>query len=302
MPDPMIRAPEGMRDRLFDECTLRRGREAAFASLFRERGFREVSTPVLEHYGLFTRTGSPLPEETMVKVIDHTGRICVLRPDNTAPIARLAASRLLNEPLPIRLWYAQPVYRAGIEMLQTGVEAIGVTDDAEVIRLACEATALFFNKTPHIEVSHAGLLETIYDALSLDSDVREQFNAYLERKNFASLGDDLTTYMKNPAARDLLTLTRLSGGANALDEAERTIKTPLTKPLQALKKLLADLPEGSVSVDFGLAPSIGYYTGVFFRGYVEGAPGAVLTGGRYDRLLGLLGREAPAIGFAIETE
>jgi len=52
----------------------------------------------------------------------------------------------------------------------------------------------------------------------------------------------------------------------------------------------------------GMVQSIEYYTGVVFRGYVTGAAGHVLTGGRYDALLGLLGRDAPAIGFALDLD
>lgn len=298
MRETIIRAPEGMRDRLFGECAVRREREAELRALFQKNGFSEVSTPVLEHYELFTRTGSPFSEETMVKIIDRTGRICVLRPDNTAPIARLAAARLQNEPEPLKLWYTQPVYRASgggcAELPQAGVEVIGTAKDAEILLLAREAVSLTFQKEPHIEVNHAGILQTLFDALELEG--TEHILSLIERKNFSALGDEL------PGARDLLTLLRISGGAEAIDEAEKTVSAPLAKPLGELRALLAGLPAGMVTVDFSLAPSIGYYTGIFFRGYVGGAAGAVLTGGRYDTLLGLLGRNAPAVGFAIHME
>ena len=47
---------------------------------------------------------------------------------------------------------------------------------------------------------------------------------------------------------------------------------------------------------------IDYYTGVVFRGYVEGAGDAVLSGGRYDSLVGVFGREAQATGFAVDVD
>jgi ATP phosphoribosyltransferase regulatory subunit len=287
-----------MRDRLFNECALRREQETELRVLFEHYGFSEVSTPILEHYELFTRTGSPFSEETLVKVIDRAGRICVLRPDNTAPIARLAASRLQNEKLPLKLWYQQPVYRVVgggcAELPQAGVEVIGSAEDTEVLKLALEAVRVAFRKEPHIEISHAGILQTLISDLSPDSGRAEFIHSLIERKNFSALGDEL------PDARDFLALLRLSGGAEVLDEAERTIDIPLIEPLNELRALLAALP--SVTVDFGMAPAIGYYTGVFFRGYVDGAAGAVLTGGRYDRLLAPLGRDVPAVGFAIHQE
>jgi ATP phosphoribosyltransferase regulatory subunit len=281
-----------MRDRLYSECAARRKREAGLFELFADRGCQEVSTPVLEHYELFTRTGSPLSEEMMVKVIGYGGKICVLRPDNTAPIARVAVARLQNEPLPLKLWYAQPVYRAGgsgcHELSQAGVEAIGGIGDAELLALGREAAALFLGKPPQIEVSHAGIM----DCMLRDIEDKKRALSLIKRKNFAELGDVF------PACETLLALLRLSGGAEAIDEAERILDAP--EPFQTLRELIGKLPE--ITVDFSLAPPFGYYTGVFFRGYAEGAAAAVLTGGRYDKLLGLLGRDVPAIGFAIHME
>ncbi|MDR0324592.1 MAG: ATP phosphoribosyltransferase regulatory subunit [Oscillospiraceae bacterium] len=301
MRETLIRTPEGMRDTLFDECAARRGREAGLFSLFQSRGFQEVSTPVLERYELFPRIGSPLSEETMVKVIGRDGRICVLRPDNTAPIARLAATRLQNEPLPLKLWYTQPVFRAQgdgfCEIRQAGVEIIGgKVRNYNILNLACEATGHYYGQTPHIEVSHADILQTLFGHMKLDVTRKERALSLIGRKNFAELGDEF------PDAADLLKLVRISGGLEALDEAAETVSISLDRPLKILRNLLQKLPDKQITVDFALAPSLGYYTGVFFRGYVDGAAGAVLSGGWYSNLLGLLGREALAVGFAIHLE
>jgi ATP phosphoribosyltransferase regulatory subunit len=275
-----------MRDRLFGECAEWRARETGLVTLFEKHGFSEVSTPILERYELFTRTDSPLSEEEMVKVIGRDGRICVLRPDNTAPIARLAVTRLQNEPPPLKLWYAQPVYRAGgdgcHEYMQAGAEVIGEIGDAELIALAAEAAAIFLGKKPQIEVSHAGVLDSILQ------DVTDQKRALslIKRKNFAELGDEFS--------RDLLKLVSISGGREAVAEAEKITG----KTFDELRGLVG----GDITADFSLVPPLGYYTGVFFRGYAEGAAGAVLSGGRYDNLLGLLGRGLPAVGFAINME
>jgi ATP phosphoribosyltransferase regulatory subunit len=254
----------------------------------------EVSTPVLERYELFTRTGSPISEEAMTKIIGPDGRIYVLRPDNTAPIARLAASRLQNEPLPLKLWYNQPIFRSqgSREVLQAGAEIIGETDDAGVILLASEAAGLIYRQTPHIEVSHAGVLQAVFAHLQLNTAQTQDAVGLIRRKNFAALGDRYPD--------ELCKLVRLSGGLEVLDEAAEISPVPIDKPLEELRVLLKK--QDGLAVDFGLAPSLGYYTGVFFRGYVGGAADAVLSGGRYDNLLGLLGRDAPAIGFAIVLE
>lgn len=57
--------------------------------------------------------GSAIPQEQMVQVFDQSGKLCVMRPDSTTPIARVAATKLRALPLPQRLYYDQTVYRPG---------------------------------------------------------------------------------------------------------------------------------------------------------------------------------------------
>ena len=69
----------------------------------------------------------------MLKIIDKSGRICVARPDNTTPIARIAATRLDDAALPVRpVLRSQKVFRSVSgdhghkgEFLQVGAEFIG---------------------------------------------------------------------------------------------------------------------------------------------------------------------------------
>ena len=127
-----INTPEGTRDRLFAECRERRQVQDSLTALFRRRGYQEVITPEVEFYDLFTQSGNPLPQESMLKIIDRSGKIMVMRPDCTTPIARVAATKLKTVPFPQRLYYAQTVFRSGnaheggsSEIAQCGVEMIG---------------------------------------------------------------------------------------------------------------------------------------------------------------------------------
>ena len=92
-----VNTPEGTRDRLFAECQERRQVQECLIQLFRQRGFWEVSTPATEFYDLYACSGSALAQERMVKVDDPSGKFCVMRPDSTTPIARVAASVKLVE-------------------------------------------------------------------------------------------------------------------------------------------------------------------------------------------------------------
>lgn len=94
--------PEGTKDFLFEECDARRKIEGTLSTLFKEKNYRKVITPAVEFYDVFNRNSAGMPLETMYKLTDMHGRLLVLRPDNTMPIARVVATRLNNSVFPIR--------------------------------------------------------------------------------------------------------------------------------------------------------------------------------------------------------
>ena len=57
--------PEGTRDSLFAECTLRRELENRLHGMFAARGYSELITPTLEFYDVFNREAQPFPQERM---------------------------------------------------------------------------------------------------------------------------------------------------------------------------------------------------------------------------------------------
>ncbi len=117
-------------------------------------------------------------------------------------------------------------------------------------------------------------------------------------------GTFLEPYQDRPATAALRRLSRLFGGAEVLDEAEALAgENPAIAYLRELYSALRGAGyEKYLRFDLGLVHQIDYYTGVVFRGYVEGAGDAVLSGGRYDGLVGAFGRSAPATGFAIDVD
>ena len=306
--------PEGTRDRLFAECQERRQVQGKLTRLFRQRGFLEVYTPETEFYDLFARSGSAIPQERMIKVGDPGGKFCVMRPDSTTPIARVAATKLKAVPLPQRLYYDQTVYRANPahnggsrEIPQCGVELIGAGGekaDVEIIAAAIDALRCCGAPKFHVELGHAGYFRELAGRLALGEDAVEELRALIEGKNFAALKDFLAPWRGDPACAALEQLSRLFGGAEVLGQAERLAgKTPAVDYLARLYDELSAAGYGPyVRFDLGMVHQIDYYTGVVFRGYVEGAGDAVLSGGRYDNLVGLFGREAQATGFAVDVD
>lgn len=309
-----VNTPEGTRDRLFAECQERRQVQSKLTRLFRQRGFLEVSTPDTEFYDLFALSGSAIPQQRMLKVGDPSGTICVMRPDSTTPIARVAATKLKALPLPQRLYYDQTVYRSNPahnggsrEIPQCGVELIGAAGkkaDLEIIVTAIDALRSCGAARFHVELGHAGFFRDLAGRMALDEETVEEMRGLIEGKNFAALNLLLAPYEEDPACAALKRLSRLFGGAEVLDEAEKLAgRTDAVDYLRALYDELSAAGYGPyVRFDLGMVHQIDYYTGVVFRGYVEGAGDAVLSGGRYDKLVGVFGREAQATGFAVDVD
>ncbi|MBR5115314.1 MAG: ATP phosphoribosyltransferase regulatory subunit [Oscillospiraceae bacterium] len=306
-------SPEGTRDKLFAECLRLRGIRSSLMELFSSRSYKEIMTPELEYYDLFVRAENPLPQETMFKLVDRSGRLLVMRPDCTAPIARLVASHFKDAEGPFRLCYDETVFRsaAGLdgadsELPQCGVELIGapgLRGDIEIVSLAVDAVRSAGLRDFRLELGHADFFFGLTEELGLSREDEEALRACIESRSFALL-DELVAGYSGEAAQCLRRLPYLFGGPEILDEAAALTSNP--RALAAVERLrdiwreLVSAGRGDcISFDLGLVQGLDYYTGVIFRCWTPGAPSSVLAGGRYDRLLCDFGLELAGAGFAV---
>ena len=307
--------PAGSRDLIYEEAIAPRQIEDKLLSLFYTLGYKPVSTPVLEYYTTFNHDKSDIREESIFRFSDMDGRTVVLRPDNTSPVARVAMSKLKDEELPLLLCYSQNVFRSHTafhakrsEMLQAGVEIIGGGSDEEDIR--CVFTALEALKASgdcaKLEVGHALFFEALAEECGLDGDDVENLRTYIAAKNSGEY--PFTTALKNPKAVELAgKLQRLYGGAQVIDEARVLVggNSKACRILDEIARIVDIFTEAGYGdmllVDLGIVQKIEYYTGIVFRGYVEGIGEAVLSGGRYDSLLEAFGSDLSACGFGLNV-
>ena len=52
-------------------------------------------------------------------------------------------------------------------------------------------------------------------------------------------------------------------------------------------------------IDFSVVNDMKYYNGLAFKGFVEGIPSGILSGGQYDSLMQKMKKKSQAIGFAV---
>jgi len=309
--------PDGTKDRLFDECEKRGSFMSALRELFKSRGFGEVTTPVLEYYDVFDTARGYFPQESIYKLVDHTGRLLVLRPDCTIPIARLIGSRLKNHSGPLRIYYNQKIYRhadgntaVSGEISQMGVEFIGANlaiCDVEIMELAARSLSTVCGNDYQLELCHIGYFNALVESLGAAPEVGEQIRDLVEHKNFPALDSLLEQFEGCPAQKALKKLPALFGSVSVLDEARELFSNDAAdKALDYLANIyntLSALGLGDhLTIDLGLVNQADYYTGIIFRGYTAGLGEPVLSGGRYDGLIREFGEDRPATGFGINID
>ena len=268
----------------------------------------------MEFYDLFLQSGNPMPQEAMLKIIDRSGKIMVMRPDCTTPIARVAATKLKAVPLPQRLYYDQTVFRSGqahkggsSEIAQCGVELIGAAGrkaDLEMVALAVDALRACGGSSS----TWSWATRAFSGSWPAGWICRRRQSSRCAPSSRARTSPPSTTCWSptrdRPACAALQRLSRLFGGAEVLDEAETLAgAAPCWTTCGSCTTSCSQAGYGDyIRFDLGMVHQIDYYTGVVFRGYVEGAGDAVLSGGRYDNLVGAFGRPAPATGFAVDVD
>ncbi len=309
--------PEGTRDLLLNDCTIRKNIENYLRGLFESAGYSELNTPCLEFYDVFNKETVYFPQETMYKLSDRKGRLMVLRPDCTVPIARVVATRLREAKLPIRLFYNQSVYtpsrtNAGKsdEIFQSGIELIGSASrkaDLEVLTLAAEVLSHCDSDKFRLEIGDSGFFKVLIGKLTDDPEIKEKIRALIEAKNYPALNDFLDTFGSNSVISTLKQLPSLFGGEEVFDKVAKYYHDAETdKILSDLKWIYTELSklgyEGKITVDLGIVNRADYYTGVIMKGYLQGYGDEVLSGGRYDKLISEFGYDVHATGFAVNVD
>ncbi|MBQ2953033.1 MAG: ATP phosphoribosyltransferase regulatory subunit [Clostridia bacterium] len=313
-----LQIPGGMQDTLPGECARKRQLEQLLRQLFTLEGYQEIETPILEFYdALDDRTYGFRPEH-LWKTFDGQGRILAVRPDSTIPAARMAAGKLADSPLPLRLCYLQSATKLLTETssllceeTQAGVELMGEASpqaDAEVIALAIHALRESGLKDFQIELGQAQFVTGFLQEAGLTQEQSAAVAAMTEQKSLLDMEHYLTDLGLAPdVIGRLMQLPRLYGDASVLEEAAKLTQHPLCQAaIENLHHIMAVLSEygcaDCISIDLGMAHQANYYSGTIFRGLVAELGQPLLSGGRYDRLMGRFGRDLPATGFALSMK
>ena len=314
----MFNTVRGMRDLLPVDAERMRHVEQVSRELSKLYGFEEIITPVLETYDLLAAKTSEEIRERMYTFKDLGDRKVAMRPEFTASVARLVASKLRNTPKPMRLFsvgslyrYDEPQYGRFREFWQANYELFGSSRpeaDAEILTLTNDLLTKLGLQNFRFKVGHTGILRGILDQEGLDETKQNSVRQLMDKKLW---NDALTAAREVGASQNCLDVleslfeTRSEEAFKVLENVKETVQDyetavaavdNLSKILELVKDSGAQL---NVIVEAGFARGLEYYTGIIFESYVPGLDIALGGGGRYDKLIQLFGGEPiPAVGVA----
>jgi ATP phosphoribosyltransferase regulatory subunit len=297
--------PEGLRDRLPPQAeALSRLLHRVIVAIGRH-GYQRVSPPLAEfEEGLVGQLKSGGSRDLLRFVDPVSQRTLALRPDITAQVGRIAATRMGHRPRPLRLAYGGPVLklratqlRPERELTQAGAELIG-TDSLpaviEILRVAVEALEVAGVTNITIDLTLPDLVETLAaGAMPLPADKIDAVRDMLDAKDAGglhSLGADAYLPFIEAAGPVAPALARLRAiaGAKALD-----------RRLEAIEAIIAAIGDRvTLTLDPTERHGFEYQTWIGFSLFGQGLSGEIGRGGGYT-IVHPDGGEEKAIGFSV---
>ncbi|NLO08565.1 MAG: ATP phosphoribosyltransferase regulatory subunit [Clostridiales bacterium] len=316
MKDKLLHTPEGVRDIYNTECAVKLLLQRNLHQVLERYGFRDIQTPSFEFFDIFNQERGTVASKDMYKLFDKEGNTMVLRPDITPSIARCVAKYYKDEELPIRLCYIGNTYINSTtyqgklkEVTQLGAELVNddsVDADAEMLAITIECLLKSGLKEFQLELGNADFLKAlIKEAGFEDEEDIVKLKDLIENKNMFGMEEIIMNKNMSKELEEMfLKLPELFGTLEVLEYAKSVTKNNRAiKAINRLEKLYDIMTEYGfekyISFDLGMLSKYDYYTGIIFKAYTYKTGEAIVTGGRYDNLVGQFGKDCPAIGLAI---
>lgn len=298
---------------LINDTVLKSDESAAFAlrSLYKSYGYSHYKMSKFEEYALYIKNKDFLVSDGIITFTDTSGKLLALKPDVTLSI--------INNSKDIagqvqKLYYDENVYRISPdsntykEIKQTGLECIGDVGIYEVCEVVMVAIRSLKTITDNfmLEISHAGIVESVFEELGIFGDNKKTLLNCIWSKNSGELLDKCDEFGYDEGVKKALVsfvqnYTSFETAISSLEQiciGEKS-KAQLVEFKSILDVICKNSLDNNVCIDFSLSNNMNYYSGVAFKGYIEGIPTSVISGGRYDKLMQNMGKNSGAVGFAV---
>lgn len=294
--------PEGFRDRLPPHADASAAVESRVLAVAHSYGYERVDPPLAEFADSLASRLKDGGLADAVRFVDPVSqRTMAIRPDITAQVARIAATRMAHHPRPVRLSYAGSVLklRGGAlqpdrEARQIGCELIGLDSVAaarEVVTVAVEALAAAGATGVSVDFTLPDLVETLSSGPLPVSDV-EQLRDRLDAKDAGAVA---------ALAPEYLPLIEAAGPFDAAIARLRAFDSAgvLSSRLDGLEAISRALGgRAALTLDPTERHGFEYQTWLGFSLFAQGATREVGRGGTYT-LMHEDGAEEAATGFSL---
>jgi histidyl-tRNA synthetase len=321
MPDKEFTLPRGIRDIEPDEMAKRNWVYERIREVFRRYAFQEMEPATLEELRTLEAKSGPAIKDEIYWFNDKAGRSIGLRFDLTVGMARMVAGRS-DLPEPIKLasiggnWrYDEPQFGRYRYFTQWDAEIFGSDNpaaDAEAIALSIDILNNVGMREFEVRISNRKVIQAFVENLGLKSQdkVEAVFRIIDKSRKISSEAAKMelrSEGLENGVIDSISEFTSIQGGPDEVLEKISDVQTRNEEARIGYRQLvqLTDALKGFNKLDrclfdMSVVRGIGYYDGIVFEAFDKGEEiGAVLGGGRYDKLCSIYGkRNIPATGVA----
>lgn len=330
---PLIepRILKGFRDYLPEVMVPRVRLLRRIAEVFERFGFEPLDTPSIEYAEILLGKLGPEAEKLFYRFQDNGGRDVALRYELTISLARVVA-QYKDLPRPFKRYQMGPVWRAESpargrfrEFWQCDVDVVGshsLLADAECLAIDHAVMQACGVRNYRIRFNNRKLFRGLQEKLGLqdsramdavmrsvdkfdkigEAGVKAELQGLLGHGGFTEAGLAIVLDFLALGARELRLDERVAALHAFVGGAEAGARgcAELAEVLAYARK--QGVPDSVLHIDPTIVRGLDYYTGTVFETFLTDLPGfgSVMSGGRYDGLIGLFsGEDVPAVGISV---
>jgi len=307
------RVLKGFRDFLPQEEGNRRWMLEKIANAFETCGFEPIQTPTIEYLDILMGKYGEEGEKLLYHFKDHGQREVALRYDLTVPLARFVAQHR-DIPKPFKRYQIGTVFRAEKpahgrfrEFVQCDADCVGSASflaDADCISAGILALKALGLENFRVRIGHRGVLNAILEYFSIHNHVPvlRALDKLEKQGEEAVISEIQSLGIESERAKRLIQTIRCKEGLTVARQVSPLAVKNLSLVVEALSAMGLS---NYVTIDLSIARGLDYYTGPVFETKLLDLPqmGSVMSGGRYDSLLGMFcGEDLPAVGISIGVD
>lgn len=295
-------------DKILSVLTTEERVYLSLRALYSDYGYKKYRMSKFEEYDLYAKNKDFLVSESVITFTDTDGKLLALKPDVTLSIIK--NSKDIDGVM--KVYYNENVYRISKgtktfkEIMQSGLECIGEVDFGtvkEVLLLASKSLSAISNSNV-LTISNLDIISEVLAYSEISEEAKAKVFKLLGEKNLPSIKHLLVSENISEDKKQLVeSLVTVYGSPEKVFDKLGAFKVTsrATKLIDELIKLASGLLNAGakVIIDFSVVNDMNYYNGISFKGFIEGVPTGVISGGQYDNLLKKMGKPYKAVGFAV---